>query len=79
MLKIILRLLFFIEIGLFLVGFYLKNTNATNGNFIVGIAVLGMAFILLPFFLYTRYKNKKLSQYIFPKDSVKQDKNNKED
>jgi len=74
MLKFILRLLLFIEVGLLSVGFYLKNANPTKGNFIVGIAVLGMAFILLPFFLFIRYKNKKLSQYMFPKDPIQSDK-----
>jgi len=79
MLKVVLRILVAIEIILFSIGFYLKNTNPQKGNFIVGLAVLGMAFILLPFFLYTRYKNKKLSQYMFPKAPVKQDVNDRED
>jgi len=74
MLKFILRLLLLIEVVLFLVGYFIKSTNPTKGNFIVGIAVLGMAFILLPFFLFIRYKNKKLSQYMFPKDPVQSDK-----
>jgi len=71
--KIVLRILLVIEAGLFVWGFYLKSSNPTKGNFILGVAVLIMAFILLPFFLYTRYKDKKLSQYIFPKDPIKRD------
>jgi len=79
MLKIILRLLLFIELILFSIGYFLKNSNSKQGDFIVGIAVLGMAFVLLPLFLYTRYKDKKLSQYMFPKDPpLRQNENGKE-
>ncbi len=79
MLKIILRLLLFIELILFSVGYFFKNSNSKQGDFIIGIAVFGMAFVLLPFFLYVRYKDKNLSQYLFPKDPIKKDKNDRED
>jgi len=78
MLKIILRFLLLIEVMLFFIGYYIKSSNPKQGNFIVGIAVLGMAFVLLPFFLYMRYKKKKLSEYMFPKDLPKSNNSSKE-
>ena len=36
----------------------------TNGEIIIGISVLCVAFILMPLFIYHRYKGKDLSNFI---------------
>ncbi|MCF6213406.1 MAG: hypothetical protein L3J45_05205 [Flavobacteriaceae bacterium] len=71
--KTLLKFLVVAEIGLLILGFYIKETNVQKGDFIIGIGVLILAFVILPFFLYTRYKDKKLSEYMFPKDKPKKE------
>lgn len=70
--KLILRLLLAINSSGLLFGYYIKSTNEQRGDFYIGLSVLMLAFVLLPFFLYTRFKDKKLSQYMFPKEPPKQ-------
>ena len=44
-------------------GFYLKNTGDMKGEIVIGIGVLIIAFILMPLFIFHRYKNKDLSNF----------------
>lgn len=44
-------------------GFYLKNTGDANGEIVIGVSVLIIAFILMPLFIFHRYKNKDLSNF----------------
>ncbi len=66
--KTILKLIFLGDVLLFIWGFYTQNTMPNRGALILGSAVSIMTFIILPLFLYVRYKDKKLSEYLFPKD-----------
>ncbi|HIP49772.1 MAG TPA: hypothetical protein EYG92_12515 [Lutibacter sp.] len=52
------------------VGFYLLSNDHRLGNFIVGIGVLLFTLILMPLFLYHRYKGKKLKDYILTKEKI---------
>jgi len=46
------------------VGYYFKNTgDSPTGDKIIGISILALSFILMPLFIYHRYKNKDLSGY----------------
>ena len=38
-------------------GFYLKNTGDANGEIVIGVSVLIIAFILMPLFIFHRYSN----------------------
>ena len=51
-------------------GFYIKSTGDTNGEIIIGIGVLAVAFVFMPLFIFHRYKNKNI------KDCPKRNKNN---
>jgi len=46
-------------------GFYLKNTEGTNAELIIGIAVILIAFVLMPLFIYHRYKDKDMKSFQF--------------
>ena len=51
-------------------GYYFKtNVDALTGDLIIGIAVLAVAFVLMPLFLVYRYKKTSLRKYIFPRNS----------
>ena len=59
-------------IGLLIRGYYVKELiNYKEGEKIIGLGVLFGAFIYLPIFLYHRWKNKNISDYMFTDDYMK--------
>ena len=65
--KSILIFLLVIIIGALAYGFYIKETGDGQGEIIIGISVLAIAFILMPLFIYHRYKNKNIKDFTFDK------------
>ena len=62
--KYLLRILLFLSFLLLGIGFYIKNSKDYNqGQLIIGVAVVIMALIIMPLFIYSRYKNKDLSSF----------------
>ena len=59
--KFALKTILVLVVGMLGYGFYIKNSGDANGEIIIGIGVLIIAFILMPLFIYYRYKNKDLS------------------
>lgn len=54
------------------VGYYFRlNENLVLGDRIIGIAVLASAFILMPIFLWHRWKGKKLKDYTLSEENLK--------
>ena len=65
--KFVLSTILVLVIGMLIYGFYIKSNGDTNGEIIVGMSVLMVAFVLMPLFIYHRYKNKKMSDFTFEK------------
>ncbi len=64
----ILGILILIAIG---VGFYIRTfEDEAQGDIIIGLAVLASAFILMPIFLYVRWKGKQLKDYTLTKENL---------
>ncbi|MBK5192913.1 MAG: hypothetical protein JJE07_06820 [Flavobacteriaceae bacterium] len=64
----ILAIIILIAVG---TGFYFRmNDNMILGDRIIGITVLASAFILMPIFLYVRWKGKNLKDYTFTKENL---------
>lgn len=61
--KYLISTVLVIVLGMLTYGFYIKSSGDTNGEIIVGIAVLIVAFILMPLFIYHRYKNKNMTDF----------------
>jgi len=55
-------------------GYYVNSGNNGQGEKFIGIGVLIFAFILMPLFIYHRYKDKNLSQYRMFKTQEEKDK-----
>ncbi|WP_242670096.1 hypothetical protein [Gramella sp. KN1008] len=54
------------------VGFYFRLTgDILTGDRIIGISVLASAFILMPVFLYVRWKGKRLKDYTLSDENMK--------
>lgn len=65
--KFVLSTILVLVIGMLIYGFYIKSNGDTSGEIIIGIGVLIVAFVLMPLFIYHRYKNKKMSDFTFEK------------
>lgn len=63
--KFVIIFILILALGMLGTGFYLKNSGDVNGEVVIGISVLVIAFILMPLFIYYRYKNKNLSDFKF--------------
>ncbi|MEG9327233.1 hypothetical protein SAMN04488034_101217 [Salinimicrobium catena] len=73
----ILGILILLAIG---TGFYFRlNDNLLLGDRIIGVAVLASAFILMPLFLYHRWKGKRLKDYTLSDENLKKMKERNKD
>ena len=58
------------------IGFYMQYKEMPQAEKIIGIGVLLIVLVLLPAFLYHRYQNKNLQDYILDKEKWEQVKEN---
>jgi uncharacterized protein YxeA len=75
--KYIIRLLLFTVIGFIAFGYYHKNNGNAEGDQWIGIGVLILTLVLMPLFIYHRYKNKNINDYVINlNDQKKEDAEN---
>ena len=68
--KYFLTVLFFLVlIGLGL-GFYMKSSNPGTGEFLIGLSLVGGFFVLMPLFIYHRWKDKKVADYMLNRENI---------
>lgn len=65
--KYVIIFVLVLTLGMLVTGFYQKNAGDANGDIVIGLGVLSTAFVLMPLFIYHRYKNKNLSDFTFEK------------
>ena len=53
------------------VGFYVKPEESEIGDFLIGISLMLLMFIIMPLFIYTRWKNKDIKDYMLTEESIK--------
>lgn len=71
--KILVKIVLVIVILLIAIGYYFKNTNHPKGDVLIGVGILSLAFVLMPLFIYSRYRDKKLKSFIYKHDDSSQD------
>lgn len=74
MLKKIVYIVFFIVLGTISYGYYIKSETPQDGEKIIGIGVLLFAFILMPLFIYLRYRGRDLSHLTFNQPKKNEEK-----
>ncbi|MBA6156215.1 hypothetical protein H3Z83_06740 [Tenacibaculum sp. S7007] len=62
--KTLLKILFIIFLFWMIIGAYLLNTEHPKAHIVMGLGVMYMSFILMPIFIYHRYKDGKYKKYI---------------
>lgn len=70
--KILIRILFIIFLCWMFVGAYLINSEHPKAQIIMGLGVMYMSFILMPIFIYFRYKDNKYKKYIINDKKIKE-------
>lgn len=72
--KYVLWICFIILLGGFGVGFYIKivQSNPEFGDKIIGLSVLFSTFIFMPLFLYHRWKDKDIKDYVLDKEKLEE-------
>ncbi|GAA4276812.1 hypothetical protein [Aquimarina mytili] len=69
--KYVIKILFIGIVILVGVGYYFKNTgDHLTGDKLVGIGILAASFILMPIFIYHRWKNKKVKDYMLTEENL---------
>ena len=63
-------LLFIISIIGGSIGFYIKSDDPETGNLLIGLSLVLGFFIVMPLFLYHRWKNRSVKDYMLTKESI---------
>ena len=71
--KYVLRILLFLVFGFVAYGYYYKNKGSEEGDKWIGMGILILALVLMPLFIYHRYKNKNLDDYMVKTDRKKKE------
>jgi len=77
--KILLKVLFIIFIGGLIMGLYLQYIDNPIYPTVMGIDILFFSFILMPLFIFYRYKNGKYKKYVIDPKSKNPFKVNQKD
>ena len=77
--KFVIIFVLILSLGMLGTGFYLKNSGDVNGEIMIGLGVLMVAFILMHLFIYHRYKNKNMADFTFDKFRKDLEERNKSD
>ena len=68
--KLFLIVLFFAIAGTLSYGFYVKPEDLKTGEFCIGISIMVLFIIWMPFFIYYRWKNKSVKDYMLTKENI---------
>jgi len=68
--KIFLVIVFFVIAIALLFGLYIKSTHFKLGELCIGLSIAGLFFIWMPAFIYHRWKNKDVKDYMLTKENI---------
>mgnify|MGYP005993377095 CR=1 FL=1 len=69
--KTLLKILFIIFIVWMIVGIYMLNTEHPKAEIVMGLGVFFLSFILMPVFIYHRYRHGKYKKYELNDEKIK--------
>ena len=53
------------------IGFYIKSEDEATGKLIIGLTLMVGFFVLMPLFIYHRWKNRSVKDYMLTKENIK--------
>ena len=66
-----LTVLLIVVIAGLCMGFIVKSENVATGQLIIGVSIVVGFFILMPLFIYHRWKNKSVKDYMLTKENIR--------
>jgi hypothetical protein len=52
------------------IGFYIKTSDEATGNLIIGLSLMAGFFVLMPLFIYHRWKDRNVKDYMLNKENI---------
>ncbi len=68
--KYIILLTFLIDLGLLITGFILQGKQHPLAEKFIGFGVLALFLVVMPLFIYYRYRNKSAKDYMITKETL---------
>ncbi|MFT4669983.1 MAG: hypothetical protein ACI840_000112 [Ulvibacter sp.] len=68
--KHFLRILLIVVITGIGIGFYVKASDEKSGHLIIGSSIVAGFFILMPVFIYHRWKDRSVKDYMLTKENI---------
>lgn len=68
--KRFLVVLFLIIFATMAYGLYTRAEDGTLGEFCIGISIVALFFVWMPIFIYHRWKNKDIKDYMLTKENL---------
>jgi hypothetical protein len=68
--KYILTLLFLIALSLVLYGYYIGEEDIVTKDRYIGLGIVAFFFVWMPVFIYHRWKNKNVKDYMLNKENI---------
>ncbi|MBW2938564.1 hypothetical protein KXJ69_10625 [Aureisphaera sp. CAU 1614] len=68
--KYFLIILFIAIVVALITGFYVKPDDPKMGDLLIGLSVSGLFLVLMPLFVYHRWKNKNVKDYMLTKENI---------
>jgi multisubunit Na+/H+ antiporter MnhC subunit len=62
--KVLLKIMFIIFVTWVAIGIYLIHTDHEKAQIVMGLSIFYFSFLLMPIFIYYRYKDGKYKKYI---------------
>jgi len=60
-------------------GFYIRAEDPKSGEFLIGISIAITFFITMPIFIYRRWKNRSVKDYMLTKENIEKMRNYSKD
>lgn len=52
------------------IGFYIKPEDEATGKLIIGLSLMAGFFVLMPVFIYHRWKDRSVKDYMLTKENI---------
>lgn len=52
------------------IGFYIKTEDDATGHLIIGLSLMAGFFVLMPLFIYHRWKDRSVKDYMLTKENI---------
>ena len=70
--KYLLYIIFILILGSVGLGFYLQSQESLFADRFIGAGIAGLFFLWMPVFIYHRWKNRSIQDYMLTKENIEQ-------